>query len=195
MQFGEAAAFMLFADNDNRAFGLPGMPHRRLQSPAREGLRMKRLLRIGAAYVAASMLLPAPAFAYQNQMTPLGLHLAVSATGLGVSVILLVEALGLRKVALGGAIAEKIHFVILAIVCLAMSALAKWAGNFVSGITFEQTELISEALVVLAMGLLAAYFYSVKTAMQAYMSAMSAPFEPEPGPEPSETDPEDAPSA
>ncbi len=138
---------------------------------------MRRLLRIGAALTAASMLLPTPAFAYENQMTPLGLHLAVSATGLGVATILLVEALSLRKVAFGGAIADHLHFVILAIVCLAAAALAKWAGNFVSGLTFEQTELISEALVVLAMGLFAAYFYSVKTAMQAYISGMSAPFE------------------
>ena len=95
-------------------------------------------------------------------MTPLALHLVVSATGLGVAIVLLLEALDLRKIFLGGAIAEKIHFVMLAIVCLAASALAKWTSNFVSGITFEQTELVSEVLVVIAMGLLAAYFYSVR---------------------------------
>ncbi len=124
---------------------------------------MNRLLRMVAVLVAAALLSPASAFAYENQMTPLALHIVVSATGLGVAIVLLFEALGLRKIVLGGAIAEKIHFVILAIVCLAASALAKWTSNFVSGITFEQTELVSEGLVVLAMALLAAYFYSVRT--------------------------------
>jgi len=57
---------------------------------------------------------------------------------------------------------------------LAASALAKWTSNFVSGITFEQTELVSEGLVVIAMGLLAAYFYSVNSAMQAYLTGMKS---------------------
>jgi hypothetical protein len=133
---------------------------------------MYRLSRMVAALVAAALLSPAPAFAYENQMTPLALHLVVSAVGLGVAIVLLLEALNLRKIFLGGAIAEKIHFVVLAIVCLAASALAKWTSNFVSGVTFEQTELVSEGLVVIAMGLLAAYFYSVRSAMQAYLTGM-----------------------
>lgn len=135
---------------------------------------MKRLFRTFAALAAAMLISPASAFAYESQVTPLGLHLAVSATGLAVAVVLLFEALGLRKVAFGGAVAEKLHYVILAIVCLAASALAKWAGNFVSGITFEQTELISELLVLLGMALLAGYFYSVRTAMQAFLNVMQA---------------------
>ncbi len=133
---------------------------------------MNRILRMVAALVAAALLSPSSAFAYENQMTPLAVHLAVSAAGLGVAIVLLIEALGLRKIFLGGAIADKIHFVILAIVCLAASALAKWTSNFVSGVTFEQTELVSEGLVVIAMGLLAAYFYAVRSAMQAYLTGM-----------------------
>jgi hypothetical protein len=133
---------------------------------------MNRLLRMVAAFVGSTLLCPAAAFAYANQITPLGLHLAVSATGLAVAMVLLFEALRLRKVAYGGAVADKLYFVILAIVCLAASALAKWSSNFVSGITFEQTELVSELLVLLAMALFAAYFYSVRTAMQAYLKDM-----------------------
>jgi ABC-type Co2+ transport system permease subunit len=133
---------------------------------------MNRLLKMLAAFGALALSSPMPALAYQNQLTPLGLHLAVSATGLAIAIVLLFEALGLRRVALGGAIAEKLHFVILAIVCLAASALAKWTSNFVSGITFEQTELISELLVLLAMALLAGYFYSVRTAMQNFLKVM-----------------------
>jgi hypothetical protein len=134
---------------------------------------MNRLLRIVAAFVAATLLLPSSAFAYANQITPLGLHLAVSATGLAVAMVLLFEALRLRKVAYGGAVADKLYYVVLAIVCLAASALAKWSSNFVTGITFEQTELVSELLVLLAMALFAAYFYNVRTAMQAYLKVMT----------------------
>lgn len=134
---------------------------------------MNRLLRTGLAFAVSALLLPASALAADNKLTPLGLHLAVSATGLAVAIVLLFEALGLRKVAFGGAVAEKLHFVILAIVCLAASALAKWTSNFVTGITFEQTELVSELLVLIAMALLAGYFYSVRTAMQAFLRVMN----------------------
>jgi hypothetical protein len=133
---------------------------------------MNRLLRTVAACLAATLLCPASAFAYQGQFTPLGLHLVVSATGLAVAFVLLFEVLRLRKIALGGAIAEKLYFVMLAIVCLAASALAKWTSNFVTGLTFEQTELVSELLVILAMALFAAYFYSVGTAMRSYLKVM-----------------------
>ncbi len=135
---------------------------------------MNRLLRMSFVAALASLAFPVAAMARDNQITPLGLHLAVSATGLAVAIALLIEALGLRKVAFGGAVAEKMHYVILAIVCLAASALAKWTSNFVDGVTFEQTELASELLVVLGMALLAGYFYSVRTAMQAFLRGMTA---------------------
>lgn len=135
---------------------------------------MNRLLRNAAALFAASLLCPTAAFARGTEITPMGLHLAVSAAGLAIAVLLLIEALGLRKIMLGGAIAENLHFVVLAVVCLAASALAKWVSNFVTGITFEQTELVSQLLVLLAMGLFAAYFYSVRKAMQSFMDGMTA---------------------
>jgi uncharacterized membrane protein len=101
------------------------------------------------------------------------LHVIVSLVGLVVAVLLLLEALRLRKVGLGGAIAEKISYVILATVCLAASALAQWTANFLVDITLAQTQLASEVLVVVAMALLAVYFYSVRSAMQAYLDAMT----------------------
>lgn len=130
---------------------------------------MNRLLRLLAGLCVVAMTSPSAALAYENQVTPFGLHIAVSAVGLLFAVALLIQALELRKVTLGGAIAEKVHLIVLAIICLAASALAKWTSNFVSGITLEQTELASEMLVALAMALLAGYFYSVRTAMQAYI--------------------------
>jgi hypothetical protein len=138
---------------------------------------MKRFYRVLAGIAAVALLAPASAFAYENQLTPFGLHVTVSAVGLVLATALLIEALGLRKVTLGGAIADKVHLIILAVVCLAASALAKWTSNFVSGITLEQTELVSEMLVALAMALMAGYFYSVRTAMQTYIEASRAAVE------------------
>lgn len=135
---------------------------------------MHRFAKYSLVFVLAAYVFPVPALAYQNQFTPVYVHLVISAAGLAVAMILLVEALRIRKIFLGGAIAEKIHFVILAIVCLAASAVAKWAMNFVGDLTFEQTELASEMLVLVAMALLAAYFFSVGSAMQTYLKTMQA---------------------
>lgn len=125
-----------------------------------------------ATYVAA-LVSPARAFAADGSIVGKPLSLAVSAVGLFVAITLLVEALGVRKVALGGVIAEKMSYVILAIVCLACSAVAQWAQNFVDGVTLAQVQLASQLLVIAAMGLLAAYFYSVRTALQGYLKAMT----------------------
>ena len=135
---------------------------------------MNRLIRMVATIGAAGLLWPMPAFAYQNQVTPFYLHLTASAVGLVIALVLLFEALALRKVAYGGAIADKLYFVVLAIVCFAASALAKWTGNFVGGITLEQTEFVAELLVVLGMALLAGYFYSVRMAMQGYLKVLES---------------------
>jgi hypothetical protein len=98
----------------------------------------------------------------------------VSLLGLVVAFVLLLEALRVRKVALGGAIADRMSYVILAIVCLAASALGQWTRNFVTGVTQEQVQLASEALVITAMALLAGYFYSVRSALQSYLRTMTS---------------------
>lgn len=100
-------------------------------------------------------------------------HILVSLAGLVVAIGLLLEAFRLRKVALGGVIAEKIRFVMLAILCLGAAAIAEWTANFVQGVTLRQTQLGADVLVVAAMTLLATYFFSVRTAMQRYITAMT----------------------
>ncbi len=134
---------------------------------------MSRALPFVAASLCAALLNPAFAAAAEPAAGPSPLRLGVSLVGLVVAVVLLLEALAVRKVALGGAIAERISYVILAIVCLAASAVAQWTQNFVQGITLQQTQLASELLVIVAMALLAAYFYSVRSAMQRYLKSMT----------------------
>jgi hypothetical protein len=128
------------------------------------------------AATAAYLSMPAAAFAADGNdilNTP-PISLIVSLVGLGVAVVLLVEALAVRKVAAGGVIADKISYVILATVCLAASAVAQWSRNFVYGVTLEQVQFASQVLVTIAMGLLAAYFASVVRALRGYIDSAKA---------------------
>jgi len=135
---------------------------------------MVRALRMIAFAGVSALAFPVAAYAdIEPLAVPPSVHLGVSLLGMLVAVILLVEALALRNVALGGAIAEKISYVVLAILCLAASAIVEWAANFAPAFTKSDVQLASEILVVVAMALLAAYFYSVRSAMQRYLRAMT----------------------
>lgn len=128
-----------------------------------------------AAPLAAALAFPAAAFAkgQGESLTQPPVSLIVSLIGLIVAVVLLVEALSVRQLGAGGAITAKINYVILAIICLAASAIAQWARNFVYGVTLDQVQFASQVLVIAAMGLLAAYFTSVRRAFQSYMTSMT----------------------
>ena len=140
---------------------------------------MQRTTKTLSGILLALLASPTTALAAQTDPSQLSaMHLGASLVGLVVAIVLLLEALAVRRVALGGAIADKMNYVILAIVCLAASALARWTGNFVSGFTLSQTQLASEFLVIVAMALLTAYFYSVRSAMKSYLKVMTAPIHP-----------------
>jgi hypothetical protein len=135
---------------------------------------MRRAMAIAGGVYALALAMPASVFAAES--LPASAYyplIGVSFIGLGVAAVLLVQALGVRKIGLGGAIAEKMSYVILAILCLAASALTEWAVNFATGVTIAQAQLAREVLVILAMALLAAYFYSVRAAMHAYLHSMT----------------------
>jgi hypothetical protein len=100
--------------------------------------------------------------------------MGLGALGLIVAAVLLVETLRLRKLALGGAIAEGIGYVLLATVCLAASALAEWATNFVVDLTLEEIKLASKVLVIVAMALMAGYFWTVRSGMNSYLRGATA---------------------
>lgn len=136
---------------------------------------MRRVLCVVTAAV-ATVAFPASAFASEGGevFNPSYTGIAVSLLGLIVAAILLIEALNVRHLGAGGAIAEKMNYVVLAIVCLAASAIAQWVRNFVGGVTLEQVQLASQVLVITAMGLLAAYFISVRRAFQQYMTSMTS---------------------
>jgi hypothetical protein len=135
---------------------------------------MRRVARVVLPAIVAVFWLPGQAFAAGRfSAASFGVHLVLSLIGLVVAVILLVEALGVRRVALGGVVAEKISLVVLAVVCLAASALAEWGTNFVVDLTLDQVQLASEVLVVVAMALLAAYFWAVRAGMRRYLDRLT----------------------
>jgi hypothetical protein len=105
---------------------------------------------------------------------PAWLQLTVSGLGLAVAVILLVGALRVRQLALGGIVAEKISLVILAIVCLATAALVQWVLHFLpAGLSEAQARFAAQLLVIAAMALLTVYFYGMYRSMKGYMSALT----------------------
>jgi hypothetical protein len=136
---------------------------------------MSRVVRRLAVAVVAFLAIPSVAFAEINVSVggASPFRLVISLAGLAVTIILLLEVIMLRKVALGGAMTERIHYVVLAIVCMGASALAKWTSNFVHGVTLEQMELAAEMLVIVAMALLAAYFAHVRQVFEGYLNSMT----------------------
>jgi hypothetical protein len=134
-----------------------------------------RPLSFAAALSAAILATPSVALATEPGRSAFlsvpPVSLIVSLIGLGVAGLLLVEALMIKRVASGGAIAEKITYVILAIVCLAAAAIASWLVNFVNGVTLDQLRFVSDVLVTAAMALLAAYFSGVRRALEGYLKS------------------------
>lgn len=136
---------------------------------------MSRLIRTASAALLVVFAVPSVALA-QERFSPasFGVHIGLSLLGLVVAVVLLVNALGVRKLALGGVVAEKISLVVLAAICLAASALAEWGTSFVADLTLDQTQLASEVLVIVAMALLTVYFWSVRSGMKSYLGTVTA---------------------
>lgn len=131
---------------------------------------MSRVARIAAPVPALLLLAPEVALGEgpYTFVSPV-IHTGLSLVGLVVAVLLLIETLSLRKVALGGAVAERISLVVLATVCLAASALAEWASQFVVDLTLDQVRMASQILVIVAMALLAAYFWNVRSVLASYL--------------------------
>lgn len=139
---------------------------------------MAKLVRAFALFGIVALALPGAAFAGDTPspttIVPQWLPLAGSGLGLLVAVLLLVAALQVRKSVVGGVIAEKMYYVVLAIVCLGSTALLHWVVNFLPDqVSVDEALFAAQLLVVVAMALLAAYFYSVNHAMKRYVSALT----------------------
>lgn len=110
----------------------------------------------------------------ETGFVPWWLPAAVGLVGLAVAVWLLIVALRVRKLAIGGAIAERISLVVLAVICLAFASIGRWVRPFApDAFTLEELALASELLVIAGMALMAAYFSGVAATLSGYMKALT----------------------
>ena len=124
---------------------------------------MHKALRIGAMALAVFAGMPAHAYAADGEsIVPSWLPFAGGFVSLLVALFLLVVVLRLRRFALGSAISSSALYVIVAVPCLAASALVYWFSNFLPTFTVDHAILASNLLVTAAMALLALYFVTVR---------------------------------
>jgi hypothetical protein len=99
------------------------------------------------------------------------LNIVVSALGLVAAIVLLVAVLKLRRVALGGAIADNLPLVVLGIISFAGAALLNWIANFLTADQAISEALVgAQVLVVMGMSFFAWYFLRVQRALSGYLS-------------------------
>jgi hypothetical protein len=147
--------------------------------------------RLAALVVVFVFAFPAQALAATGQSTiiPEWLDMAVAGVGLITAVVLLLDAVQLRKVASGSAVAENITYMILAVVCLAGSMLLRWVVAFMDDIDMAaQMRFTADLLVIAGMALLAVYFYRVRYALQRYLEVLSGSLGSTPSAEESDPD-------
>jgi hypothetical protein len=133
---------------------------------------MTRAMTMVLVAVVAILAEPSTAHATDGaQGAAMAFRVGAGLLGLAVAIVLLLEAVRVRRLAQGGAIAERIGYVVLATLCLSAAALGQWVQNFVAPALQGHVQLAAELLVITAMGLLAAYFYNVRSALQTYLSS------------------------
>jgi hypothetical protein len=103
-----------------------------------------------------------------------GATLTIGVVTLLASVVLLLIALGLARVAAGSAMADNISYVVAACVCLTGSVLASWSVRFAAdGAVSQQLTLGSSALTAVSIVLFGVYFYRVRSALRHFLKAVS----------------------
>ncbi len=137
---------------------------------------MDRYVRGLVLSVAILWTVPAFAFAATDSAGAVPTWLTIMLRGLSLVAVafLLVDATLLRRVASGGAIAENISFLVLGVMCLAASVLFGYFAAILPDLSAEQAALGSDALVLLALVLLALYFGRMRLTLTAYLRAARA---------------------
>ena len=139
---------------------------------------MQKALRIAATTLAVLAGTPACAYAADGgSVVPSWLPYAAGLASLLVALALLSEVLRLRKLTFGAAICSSVSYVVAAVVCLVASALTYWLANFVPSVSASHAVLAANLLVTAAMGLLVAYFATVRARLLRFMREMSRPLD------------------
>jgi hypothetical protein len=117
---------------------------------------------------------PAQAFAADSAaVVPDWLSIMFAGIGLITAVILLVDAILLRRVAEGSVVAENIQYMMLAVVLFGISTVGRWIVTMTDDTVLAvQIAFTSDLLVIAGMALLAIYFYRVRRALTKFLDVL-----------------------
>ncbi len=115
---------------------------------------------------------PTPAHATAGQVPP-ALSIGAGVAALAAAVALLAAMLAVARIAEGAAIAENIHYAVLAVVCLSASVLVGWIARWVPALSVEHARLGADLLAVAAMALFGVYFVRVRLAMTRFLRRLT----------------------
>ncbi len=136
---------------------------------------MKHAARVVGLAVASIFAVPHLAFASDGALVPDWLSLASAGIGLVIAVIVLIDAVLLRRVSEGSMIAENVGYMMLAVLCLAASMLARWFGALVDDIDLSSFIAFgADLLVTVGLALLAVYFIRLRSALSRYLESVRA---------------------
>jgi hypothetical protein len=122
---------------------------------------------------AVMLMVTSPAVAFASDGASQGIILGIGVATLLASVVLLLIALGLARVADGSAMADNISYVVGACVCLAASVLATWSVTLVADpVVADQIALGGSALNAVSIVLFCVYFYRVRAALRRFLKVV-----------------------
>lgn len=120
----------------------------------------------------AFLAVPGCAYATAGEV-PEALSIGAGAAALIAAVGLLMAMLAVARIAHGAAIAENIHFAVLAVVCLSASVLMGWIARWAPAFSVEHARLGADLLAVASMTLFGVYFVRVRLAMSRYLRRLT----------------------
>lgn len=136
--------------------------------------------RIALLAFACALAAPTQAFALsldEAKIVPDWLSIIAGAVGLGIAVLLLVDAVLLRRVAEGSIVADNIAYMMSGTVCFAASMLARWVALFADDPNVAvQMGWAADLLVTAGMAFLAVYFMRVRLAMTRYLKSVASAY-------------------
>lgn len=132
---------------------------------------------ISTLTIAILFAFPTMAFAADSgvEAIPQWLSIVVGAVGLITAVVLMVDAVLLRRVSEGSLIADNIVYLMTCVICLGGSMVLRWGVVFLEDpLSVDQAALGADLLVTAGMALLAVYVYRIRKAMIGYLKAAQA---------------------
>jgi|GEM_PF-1903618 len=136
---------------------------------------MRSYTKLATLIAAFTLATPGVALAQETsavEIVPNWLSVIAGIIGLATAVVLLTDAVLLRRVSEGSIVAENIAYMMTSTVCFAFSMLLRWVVIFAEEAALAvQLSWVADLLVTVGMALLAVYVNKVRRALQGYITA------------------------